>query len=180
MSEEYGDIDRWQESYNPQTGFLPGPDSLDEGTYDFVILDADLSKMTNGGSVFRLTLQVLSGPRAGLRIERPTWFERQESIDYLGGEMVTLGMGADWGRRGKPLSQEIRETCPLLRGVRFTGLRKNGKAKRPGEAGFPNLYINARLAGGEMPPPYTPPARSHASESSYVPASSVRTDDIPF
>lgn len=164
--QDYSDIDRWQEQFTPQEGFLPGPESLDEGSYDFLIENAELSKTKNGGSIFRLTLKVLSGPRAGMRLERPTWFEKQESVDSLGGDMVTLGMGANWGRRGKPLSQELRDTVPQLRGVKFAGTRKNGKVKNPGQPGFPNLYINARIADvGAMPPPATLGSGRHTASN---------------
>jgi hypothetical protein len=145
--DDFADVDRWQDSYSPQQGGqLPGPEILQPGSYTFEILDAELGKTTKQPeSIFRLQLRVIGGPADGATIVRPTFFRRQESLDYLGGELMTLGLPADqWGKRGTSWSQELRDACLSLKGLRFAGNVVKNKE-------FTNLYVNSLAGGRPMP-----------------------------
>jgi hypothetical protein len=177
---EFEDIDNLAGSYAPKRTFLPGPEVLPEGLYDFEITSANLTKGGNPPeTIFRLGVKVLSGGHRGVELERPTWFRRQESLDYLGGDLCTLGLDADlWGKRGKPWSQELRDACPKLPGIRFSGQIRSGGGEDKNGQPYKNLNILARISGTPMPS--TSP-RTQVPTPRQQPAMSVATEEsIPF
>jgi hypothetical protein len=177
---EFEDIDNLARDYAPKRTFLPGPEVLPEGLYDFEITSAQLTKSgTPPETIFRLELRVLSGSHRGAALERPTWFRRQESLDYLGGDLCTLGLDADlWGKRGKPWSQELRDACPKLVGVRFAGQRRDSGEDRNGNP-YKNLNILARISGAPMPATAQPRTQSSAPRQQPV-MSDNNAQEIPF
>jgi len=151
---DFSDIDRWQKDYRPTPAQRPGPEALPQGAYDFQIVAAELAKVGNPPeTIFRLALCVIGGSHDGLVIDRPTFFRRQESLDYLGGDLMSLGVteASSWGKGDQPISQLLRDACQRVVGLRCRGVRKDGKPQN-GKPGFPNLYITGLLADSPMPP----------------------------
>jgi hypothetical protein len=169
---EHDDIDGHARDYKPQTGQLPGPEALADGTHDLEIVEAKLTKTPKTNeSIFRLTLRAIGGPSTGALLERATFFRQADSLNWLGGDMMTLGLDADqWGKRGRPWSQELIDACPRLRGKRFTGQKVT-------KDGYHNLYVRALLHGAPMPGTPAPAQQQPA----LVPAGvGAGDDEIPF
>jgi len=150
-SDSYGDIDRWSGEYRPEaSGRLPGPDVLPDGSYRFEIKSAELGSTKAAGSIFKLQLVVLGGPLDGAYIERATFFDRPEAINYLAGELLLLGIPSDkWGKPDQPkISEGLKAACPQLKGMRFQGAKTTSDGDK---RKFHNLYINARIHGDPVP-----------------------------
>src|SRR5262249_51756617 len=117
-----------------------------DGAGEFEILAAELTETPRQHqTIARLQIRALTGMAAGKEFERVTFFNRQESVNYLGGEMMALGIDSRcWSDKGRPLSQHIRETFAKLPGMRFKGSKttttNNGQT-------YHNLYINSLVAG---------------------------------
>jgi hypothetical protein len=162
---DFSELDALQNEYEPQTGGqMPGPELVPDGTWEFEIISAELTETPKTNeTIGRIQLRVLSGPAAGRVLERATFFRRQEAANYLGGEMMALGVdSARWSDKSKPLSQHIEEAFARIRGVRFKGTKvTNTKDGKP----YHNLYINSLVQAA--------PANSSASA---LPS----PDDSPF
>lgn len=170
---EYQGIDELQRDYVPrQSSQLPGLDTLPAGAYTFEIFGAELALTREKREpIFRLSLRVVGGACDGQLVERPTFFRRQESVDFLGGDMLTLGLPADqWGRRGKTLSNELLTACPQLKGLRFVG------TVVVSDDGYHNLRVNALVRGGGNSSPASTPRQTKQPE----PTRQSLGEPIPF
>jgi hypothetical protein len=167
---DFSELNAMQPGYQPQTsaGQMPGPECLPDGSWEFEIVHAELTQTPKQHqTIGRMQLRVLSGPAAGTVLERTTFFNRQEAVGYLGGEMMALGADSSrWQDKSKPLCEHIEEAFARIRGTRFKGTKvtntSNGKT-------YHNLYINA-LARTESP----------AAQSSALPSPSPSPSDVPF
>jgi hypothetical protein len=163
---DFSDLDALQADYEPLTGGAqnPGPEILPDGSWEFEIVSAELTETPKTNeTIGRIQLRVLSGPAAGRLLERATFFRRQEAVNYLGGELMSLGVETSrWADKSKPLSQHIEEAFVSIRGARFKGTKVtntvNGKP-------YHNLSINSLVQAA--------PADSSASA---LPS----PDDSPF
>lgn len=148
MADDFSEIDKMAGGYNPTTGQLPGAEVLPEGSYEAEIIRSELVKTPNTQEpIYKMVLRILSGPKAGVVFERPTFFRNDRSLDFLGGDFITLGIDASqWGKRGKSWSQELLAAAPQLKGLKVIGKRQDGKVQADGSPGFPNFYLVSKLA----------------------------------
>jgi hypothetical protein len=141
---DFNELDALQAKYEPLKGGaqMPGPEILPDGSWEFEIVNAELTETPKThDTIGRLQLRVLSGPATGRMLERATFFNRQEAVNYLGGELMSLGVDTSrWADKTKPLSKHIEEAFARIRGVRFKGTKVtntvNGKP-------YHNLSINS-------------------------------------
>jgi hypothetical protein len=144
---DFSELDKLQAGYEPQKpgNQMPGPEVLPDGPGEFEILGAELTETPKQHqTIARLEIKALSGAAAGRIFERPTFFNRQEAVNYLGGELMSLGVDSTrWQDKSKPLSQHIRESLALLKGIRFKGTKATNSSN--GQT-YHNLYINGRAA----------------------------------
>jgi hypothetical protein len=175
-TDNYADLEQFDQSYSPQAGRRPGLDVLPDGDYDFEILDAKLDTTPKQHvRIVRVGLRVTSaGSSQGQTLEHISFLNNQTAIDILGSTLCTLGFDADqWTvASGRPFSKELPKALPRMRGLRFRGTKKKN------QDGFHNLYYNARLAGMPMPAP----APQTKQQGEIVDAEYEVTDDsqIPF
>jgi hypothetical protein len=163
---DFSELDALQAEYEPLKGgaAMPGPEILPDGTWEFEIVNAELTETPKQHqTIGRLQLRVLSGPAAGRMLERATFFNRQEAVNYLGGELMSLGVDSSrWTDKSKHLSEHIQEAFARIRGARFKGTKvTNTSDGKP----YHNLYINSLVQAA--------PADSSASA---LPS----PDDSPF
>jgi hypothetical protein len=156
--DDFGALDRMGQDYKPQqSGQLPGADVLQDGAYDFEVVRAELTKTSKSQSIiFKMQLRVLAGSQTGLILERASFPSSQESLDRLGGDLLTLGVldASQWGKPGHPtISQGLVEAGNKIKGVKFRGAKTTRKADKPGEKDSHNIWINAVIAGHAMPAP---------------------------
>jgi hypothetical protein len=144
---DFSELDGMQTGYEPQSGGaqMPGPEIIPDGPGEFEILSVELTQTPKQHqTVARLQIRTLTGAATGRVFERVTFFNRQESVNYLGGEMMALGIDSRcWQDKTKPLSQHISETFAILKGMRFKGTKATNLSN--GQT-YHNLYING-LAG---------------------------------
>jgi hypothetical protein len=142
---DFNELDRMQDAYEPQTtgAQMPGPEILPDGPGEFEILNAELTVTPKSHeAIARMQIRALTGPANGCVFERVIFFRRQESLNFLGGDMLTLGIdSSQWQDKSKPLRQHIAADLALLKGIRFKGTKtttaNNGQT-------YQNLYINSR------------------------------------
>jgi hypothetical protein len=152
---DFSELDGMQGGYEPQSGSaqMPGPEILPDGPGEFEILAAELTQTPKQRqTVARIQMRVLTGMASSRVFERVTFFNRQDAVNYLGGEMMALGIDSkQWQDTSKTLSQHIAETLATLKGVRLRGSKvtntNNGQT-------YHNFYING-LAGA-LPASATP------------------------
>jgi hypothetical protein len=176
-------IGQWDREYKPSDGpkVKPGLDTLPDGDYDLEIAYADLgvTSKTND-TILRIGLKVLTGPMAGVTVEKPIFFNSQVSVDILGAELVTLGFDADkWtAANGRRFSQELVRVVPLLRGICFRGHKKRNESN--GEV-YHNLYVNAKLpprSGNNLAT--AQPLPSQTAGHALSPCGTYYQNSIPF
>ncbi len=143
-------LDRFDDDAKPEVQ-LPGPDSLANGHYDFQLLQAwlDVTPKDNR-DIVRMRLRVVNGPApAGYILERGKLVDTQNSLNYLLGDLRTLGLDSDkWVKaNGRPVSRELPLGLAKLAGVYFHAVKSEDKN------GYHNLNINARLLGEPKPNP---------------------------
>jgi hypothetical protein len=173
------ELSRYDDDYSPSVGFLPELKVIPDGSYDFQILSAELTRTQKERKlVFRRELKVLSGPPRGLVIGHVSFFTQQLSVNILGGELVALGLDADrWTKAfGKAFSTELVNNLGKLKGVRFRGDKDT-------KDGYANLRVLCRLSAGQAVPPGSPastpaPQPVLANHSAQPP--SPDDEDIPF
>lgn len=170
--DDFSDLDRWANEYKPEAdGRMPGPELLPDSSYEFEIVAATMRKtQKKQDTIFALHLRVRGGAQDGAELERVTWFNRQEDVNRLGGDMVTLGLvdAKDWGKRNKPWSQELRDACPRLKGLRFRGSKTSSEGDKKT---FHNLFVNALLKPAQAP--------TGAAASAPLPAATTAANDDP-
>lgn len=154
------ELDRYRKDFEPQkSGFAPGPDLLQDGSYSFEITDAVLEQARDRekkplGPVYRLSLRVLSGDMAGTGLDLTRWLTNQEGLDRLGGDLLTLvNRTID---KAYPVGQQLRDLASQLRGKRFAG-KKRSYEKRNGTKGH-EIDILSAIRGTPMPSASPPPA----------------------
>lgn len=126
MSTQIDDIARFDDDYKPAERFvrLPGPEALPDGTYVFTVTHAALEQTHKSSeTLLKWHLKVITGPSAGLVIERPYFFRTQEAVDRLGADLLALGFDADrWsGRYGRKFSAELLKAIPKMLGLQIQG-----------------------------------------------------------
>src|SRR5262249_46358956 len=103
---DFSELDALQTDYEPQSGGQsPGPEILPDGPGEFEILAAELTETSKQKqTIARIQMRALTGPAAGRVFERVTFFKHQESLNYLGGEMLALGIDSNrWKDKTKQL-----------------------------------------------------------------------------
>src|SRR5262245_37798403 len=130
----------------------PGLDSLPDGYYEFLILDA-ARKRAQGKSQAALVaigLRVVGGAFDGRTVQWDRWLTSEEGVRILGTDLFQLGLDADkWNKaEGRPFSAELRQQLPRLVGVKFTGK----KVTKDGQ------YANLWIQGLSTPPRPAPAA----------------------
>ena len=149
----FDELTAFDQEYAPQAGRRPGIDTLPNGEYDFLILEAELSRTQKDRElILKLFLRVESSlTEQGKVVERAYFFRTQTSIDILGSDLCTLGFDADrWTPEfGRKFSQELPAAMAKLEGIKFRG-KKTTKVKPGGET-YHNLFVNARLADDSPP-----------------------------
>lgn len=172
---EYADIDQWAKSYKPEkSGFDPGPELLEDGTYSFEITGAELTQVGKDQqkeTVLKLKLKVLSGTHTGAELTRTTFFRKQRDSDNLGADLLTLGY--QWDGTGAQLAA----TCPMLKGLRFQGRKrswdkKDHRGQPNGEKGH-DVEVSSAIRNAPMPSrPTAMPVNNHTPE--------LETADSPY
>lgn len=169
----FADIDQWGQDVKPQQAFRPGPEALPEGIYHLKVTGAELATVKDDRVVFRLSLAVVGGPYDGVEIDYTTFLDSQGRLDRLAGDLLTCGLTdvPQWGKRGKPWSQELRDGCGRLAGRKIIGHRKNNT----GDNGktYSNLNIVGASTGATAAPmPHSAPASA--------PAGVGNGNEVPF
>lgn len=192
------EIARWDENFVPEAPRHPRLEDLPNGFYDLTVLEALPERTRNTREpILRLVYRVNAGPvPPGLVFEQPYFFQRQKSVDRLGGDLQALGFDANlWtGRHGRKFSVELAKALPKLPGVRF-GASKSAEAGQDGKT-YHNLNIGARIDAKALvvaqpvqqapqaparngPAAQPAPAQARAGQGgAHTPAYS--DDDIPF
>jgi hypothetical protein len=173
---EYDWLDSYESEYKAQKAFRPGFDTLPEGDYELAVTDAAFDQI-GGKPVVRVVLQVLP---AGACVERVYWVERQQEMNSLCADLLTLGFPANtWGAaHGKPLKVELPRALSALIGYRIRARKttRQGTGTNAGKV-FPNLDIACRVTGTTAPmppvPPVMPPPGGQA-QAVHIP------EDVPF
>jgi hypothetical protein len=160
---DFSDLNRMQDAFEPQTAGvqMPGPEILPDGPGEFEILEAELTQTPKQHqTIARIQIKALTGQAAGRIFERATFFNRQESLNYLGGELLALGCDIRrWSDKSKPLDKHIAETLATLKGIRFRGSKTTNTSN--GQV-YSNLFINSRsstVPGQATPAPATTSSR---------------------
>ena len=166
----YDELSQFDQTFTPQSGIRPGIDSLPDGDYDCEIITADIGRTEKTNElILRLGLRT----NVGAVVEYAYFFRTQQSVDILGGDLVTLGFDADqWKPPARPFSTELPRVVPMLVGLRFRARKKTAQNQKDPSKPFHNLYVNQRL-------------NTSAAPSGYVPTSaptqaSADSDPIPF
>lgn len=161
VTEDYSDLDSFGDQFKPQPAFRPGLDALADGDYTFEIVDAALARATNGDRVLNLGVR----PNGGATYQYTYWLNKQEAINGLGADLVTLGIDASkWGRKDGPLlGKAIPDAVAKLPGIRFAGAKRQSPSKTNNKV-YHNLYINARVKDGATGPAGPPPPTKHFDE----------------
>lgn len=154
--EHVSELAAYDDAFNPQSvpSRPPGLEALPGGSYDFEIEAAEFTRtLYSKELILRWLLRVLSGERAGLRVEHAYFFRRQQQVDVLGAHLCTLGFDADkWKpQAGRRFSDELPKAVPKMPGIRFHA-RKETESGSDGKT-YHVLYLNARLSGVPMPGP---------------------------
>lgn len=169
---EYDDLASFDDAFTPQqsSNFRPGLDALAPGSYDFTILSAALDiTQKSQDRILRVELRVEQTAQV---IEHCYFFQRQESVDRLGGDLATLGFDVGlWKPPHRPFSKELPRALVQLPGRRFKGTKAVNPAKDNSGKLYHNLWINSRLPDGAVPP---------TSSGQSPPATGQSADSIPF
>jgi hypothetical protein len=172
------ELEAYDDGFTPQqsSNFRPGLEAIADGSYDFTILTADLSRTPKTNDlILRWELRVEQTAQV---VERSYFFRRQEDVDRLGGDLSVLGFDVGlWKAPARPFSKELPKAVVQLPGRRFKGTKKANPGKDDPSKIYQNLYVNARLpdaAAGSLPPPSTP------APSSAEPPASAEDNEMPF
>ncbi len=178
--DDFSDLDQMAKSgdYKPEaSGFLPGPEAVEDGVYDFEIMSVSLKKtIKEKKNIVEMVLRVLSGPRGGIVLQRASHLTTVENMNRLAGDLITLGLDADkWNSNGKNWSVNLAENAPKLVGRRFVGkkvFRSGDKLK--GIPDYHNIYINAVITGS------TPPGAHSQGFNEFASSPPKSADPIPW
>jgi hypothetical protein len=152
---EYAELESFDTDFkaSQMAGRSSGIETLPDADYDFVITKAEMRRTPQTNDlILSVYVRVLGGPQDGKEVEKPYFFNRQKSVDILGGDLMTLGFDADkWTlAHGRKFSQELPRVVPKLAGIRFRGTKKASQGDD--NKTYHNLYINARLAEAGVTP----------------------------
>ena len=162
MSQHYYDpsiqheLSRFDGEYKPEgSNRRAGLEALADGAYEFVILDAQLTRTDKSReAILRFELRVLNGPSGnGLEVEHVYFFRTQAAVNRLGADLVALGLPAD--RWGNQFSRQLPGAIASLAGRKFRATKDTS----PGDdRTFHNLRILGLLAqAGPAPAPHQVP-----------------------
>jgi hypothetical protein len=164
------ELEAYDDGFTPQqpSNFRPGLEVIADGSYDFMILTADLGRTAKSKElILRLELRV---EQTGQVVERAYFFTQQEDVDRLGGDLSVLGFDVGlWKPPTRPFSKELPKAVGQLPGRRFKGTKKANSAKDNSGKVFQNLYVNARL-----------PDAAQGTTTATAPPSGEAENEIPF
>lgn len=161
------ELEAYDDGFTPQqsSNFRPGLEAVADGSYDFTILTADLGRTAKSNDlILRLELRVESTAQV---VEHVYFFNRQENVDRLGGDLSVLGFDVGlWRPPARPFSKELPKAVGQIPGRRFKGTKKS--STKDGKT-YQNLYLNARLpdaAAGSAAPSGGAPAQVNDDDNS--------------
>jgi hypothetical protein len=161
------DIARFDHDFTPQQAgnFRPSLEAIPDGDYDWTILTASFDETPKEKKrILRLEVKCEQTTKV---VEKVYFFESQQNVDVLGGDLSTLGFDVgEWKAPARPFSQEIHKAIAKLPGMRFRGTKKTNKQ-------YPNLFITARLADAT-------PAQRAVPSTNGTAANVNQADTIPF
>jgi hypothetical protein len=160
-------LEQFDQHFKAEGGFRPGPECLPDGEYDCEIISAILERTKNSGEpIVRMSIRVVSGPKAGTVFDRGSLLGKQESADRFGAELVTLGIDADkWTEAaGRKFTQELPGALDRLAGRKFSAKKSTSDQTDKNGRPYQNFNITSLLSGKAMP------SR----------AAAVAASDIPF
>lgn len=137
ISRQISGYDREYTTAEGGGGRRPGIESLKDGWYTFIILDAESALVGDDKTpIVRLGLKVEGD---GDVVEHVYWLQGQVAVNILGCDLKTLGFPADtWGGRFS------RELMALLKSGQLVGHRFKGKkvTEKGQKKDFHKLYVN--------------------------------------
>ena len=139
QDDSYDDLDGYGDDFSPQPAIRPGLETLPDGSYEFEVLDAELTKSQNGNRICNLGLRA----NGGAVVQHTYWLNNQTKVNRMGYDFGVLGFEVS-----APLSQTIPAAVRQLPGVKFRGV----KTSRTYEGKlYHDLHVSVRTGGTPMP-----------------------------
>ena len=134
-------------------------DQLADGKYKFAITGMVQKDTKAGRLLVEIGMECLTaGPSDGKKFDHVYWLNKENgdrdemAFDRLRRDLTTLGFDVvNWkSSANRPFAQEFLKACAVIKGVEFNGKKVTNKE------GYPNLYINERVATDGKPEKFGP------------------------
>jgi hypothetical protein len=151
QTDDFG-LSAFDEELKPSEGFSNKLEDLPDGDYEFLITKTAMKRNEKVGyPIFEMTLQVLSGERAGVTGTKAVFFKEQGNVDIFAGELGKLGFDTkNWTVANKrPFSVEFSKAIPQLPGLAFKGVKKKAKDNVHFNINVKELLLGRRVIPAE-------------------------------
>ena len=137
-NESYDDLGEFDGEFSPQPAIRPGLDTLPDGSYEFEVLDAELTRAQNGDRICNLGLRA----NKSAVVQHTYWLNKQTNINRMGYDFGVLGLEI-----GAPLNETIPAAVAQLAGIKFKGV----KTSRTYQSKlYHDLHISSRVGGAAV------------------------------
>lgn len=151
FDDDFSDLNEFAGEFQAQPAIRPDLKSLPDGSYDFEILDAELTRAQNGNRICSMGLRT----HTGAVVQHTYWLNQQIAVNRMGYDFGILGIDTSaWAASGE-LGKEIAKAVKRLPGLKFRGVKSsrfvkgtNGKA----DATYHDLSVTGRMGGGKPMP----------------------------
>ena len=132
QDDDFSDLGGYEEDFAPQPAIRPGIDTLPNGSYDFEILDAELTRAQNNDRICNLGLKA-----GGAVVQHTYWLNKQMNVNRMGYDFGVLGFTVE-----PPLNETIPAAVRSLPGVKFRGVKSSREYQ--GKT-YHDLHVSVRI-----------------------------------